>query len=204
MTVKINIDDIKFYGGRLCLDYINTVHDRFAEVKNDYLSNINDFIEWTFRSDVINSTNKKLLEKVVKKKPTEAQDFFIKAITLRELLYRLFLSIIQGKKIFQNDLDLFNKLLSDYFSKLELKQVEIHLYEGWSVPSDSLYSITAPIVKDAYELLLTGKQGRIKECPNCGWLFYDSSKNGRRRWCSMDTCGSRIKALEWYKRHKQK
>ncbi|WP_274423890.1 CGNR zinc finger domain-containing protein [Chelativorans sp. YIM 93263] len=37
---------------------------------------------------------------------------------------------------------------------------------------------------------------RIKKCPgsNCGWLFLDETGNGRRRWCSMETCGNRTKA----------
>jgi len=43
----------------------------------------------------------------------------------------------------------------------------------------------------------------FKECPNCGWLFFDKSKNGRRKWCSMQTCGSNVKALEWYHRQKK-
>ncbi|WP_344746998.1 CGNR zinc finger domain-containing protein [Streptosporangium vulgare] len=35
-------------------------------------------------------------------------------------------------------------------------------------------------------------------CPSCYWLFLDTSKNGRRRWCSMTTCGSRDKARRYY------
>jgi predicted RNA-binding Zn ribbon-like protein len=33
----------------------------------------------------------------------------------------------------------------------------------------------------------------VRECPgpNCGWLFLDTSKAGRRRWCSDESCGSR-------------
>src|SRR6266513_2507587 len=34
---------------------------------------------------------------------------------------------------------------------------------------------------------------RVSRCPGrgCGWLFLNTS--GRRRWCSMSTCGSREK-----------
>jgi predicted RNA-binding Zn ribbon-like protein len=37
---------------------------------------------------------------------------------------------------------------------------------------------------------------RIKVCANdtCRWVFYDSSRTGRRRWCDMATCGNRAKA----------
>ncbi|MEJ7682514.1 MAG: CGNR zinc finger domain-containing protein [Segetibacter sp.] len=58
-------------------------------------------------------------------------------------------------------------------------------------------------MNDSYETLLSDKLSRIKECGNCGWLFYDSSKNGKRRWCSMKTCGSNVKALQWYHRQKK-
>ena len=36
---------------------------------------------------------------------------------------------------------------------------------------------------------------RIRECGGhaCGWLFYDRSKNNRRRWCEMEVCGNRAK-----------
>lgn len=45
---------------------------------------------------------------------------------------------------------------------------------------------------------------RIKICPgeNCGWLFLDETGNGRRRWCSMETCGNRTKARRHHLRLK--
>ncbi|WP_369324024.1 CGNR zinc finger domain-containing protein [Rhodanobacter denitrificans] len=33
----------------------------------------------------------------------------------------------------------------------------------------------------------------LRRCANtrsCGWLFLDTSKNQRRRWCAMETCGT--------------
>jgi predicted RNA-binding Zn ribbon-like protein len=43
---------------------------------------------------------------------------------------------------------------------------------------------------------------RVRLCPgrNCGWLFLDAS--GRRRWCSMATCGSREKMRRMYERRR--
>jgi predicted RNA-binding Zn ribbon-like protein len=43
---------------------------------------------------------------------------------------------------------------------------------------------------------------QVRMCPgnNCGWLFLDTS--GRRRWCSMDTCGSRAKMRRLYERQR--
>ena len=43
---------------------------------------------------------------------------------------------------------------------------------------------------------------RLRLCPgrDCGWLFLDAS--GRRRWCSMTTCGSREKMRRMYERRR--
>ena len=35
---------------------------------------------------------------------------------------------------------------------------------------------------------------RICASDTCDWVFYDSSRTGRRRWCDMNTCGNRAKA----------
>ncbi|MGI8645192.1 MAG: CGNR zinc finger domain-containing protein, partial [Nocardioides sp.] len=42
-------------------------------------------------------------------------------------------------------------------------------------------------------LLTSGTLGTVKACPDedCGWLFLDG--RGRRRWCSMSSCGNRAK-----------
>ncbi len=44
--------------------------------------------------------------------------------------------------------------------------------------------------------LLTGQWRRLRQCPasDCGWIFWDSSAKGARRWCTMGACGNRAKA----------
>ena len=44
--------------------------------------------------------------------------------------------------------------------------------------------------------LTGGHPERIRICDNdrCRWVFYDTSRTGRRRWCDMATCGNRAKA----------
>jgi predicted RNA-binding Zn ribbon-like protein len=45
---------------------------------------------------------------------------------------------------------------------------------------------------------------RLKKCanPNCSHLFYDISKNNKRQWCSMNSCGNIMKARAFYARRK--
>ena len=51
-----------------------------------------------------------------------------------------------------------------------------------------------PLIYSALDLLTTSlERVRLCESHDCGWLFLDTSRNGRRRWCSMQGCGSREK-----------
>ncbi|MES0880235.1 CGNR zinc finger domain-containing protein [Roseibium sp. SCP14] len=66
-------------------------------------------------------------------------------------------------------------------------------------PLEALIAISAmSILMDKREL------ERLKMCPaqDCGWLFIDETRNSRRRWCSMETCGNRAKANRHYARQK--
>jgi predicted RNA-binding Zn ribbon-like protein len=74
---------------------------------------------------------------------------------------------------------------------------------SWEGKPDDLGRPLWPVAGSAIELLTTGDLRRVKECPgadDCGWLFYDTSRNGARRWCSMEGCGSRAKAGAYYRR----
>ncbi len=57
---------------------------------------------------------------------------------------------------------------------------------------DALARLADPLVKE----LTAGHPERIRICDNdtCRWVFYDTSRTGRRRWCDMATCGNRAKA----------
>ncbi|UUZ81543.1 CGNR zinc finger domain-containing protein [Paenibacillus sp. P26] len=47
---------------------------------------------------------------------------------------------------------------------------------------------------------------RIRECEHeeCILHFLDTSKSGKRRWCSMERCGNRHKAAEFYTKKKRR
>jgi predicted RNA-binding Zn ribbon-like protein len=53
--------------------------------------------------------------------------------------------------------------------------------------------------------MLDGTWRRLKTCPghDCGWAFYDHSRNQTGRWCSMSVCGGREKARAHYRRRRE-
>lgn len=57
-----------------------------------------------------------------------------------------------------------------------------------------------------YLELLRSAPGRIRACASgaCVLHFHDTSRNGTRRWCSMDTCGNRAKAARHYARTRER
>ncbi|TDW87640.1 putative stress-induced transcription regulator [Kribbella pratensis] len=60
----------------------------------------------------------------------------------------------------------------------------------WELPED----LDLPLHNLALlagELLTGSSREHVRTCPSCGWLFLDA--RGRRRWCSMATCGNRAK-----------
>ncbi len=50
--------------------------------------------------------------------------------------------------------------------------------------------------------LLARAPDRIRQCDHagCTLYFFDVSRNGTRRWCSMEGCGNRAKATRHYRR----
>jgi len=60
-----------------------------------------------------------------------------------------------------------------------------------------------PIALSAAKLAIDADPKRLRRCfaETCGRWFLDTSKGGRRRWCSMTTCGNRAKAVKYYRKH---
>jgi predicted RNA-binding Zn ribbon-like protein len=58
------------------------------------------------------------------------------------------------------------------------------------------------IVETVATSVAGGGWHRLKLCaaPDCRWAFYDTSRNGGGRWCSMEACGNRTKTRAYRRR----
>lgn len=54
-------------------------------------------------------------------------------------------------------------------------------------------AVAAVLAMLAIEGFFTLPRERLRSCPRCGWLFVDTSRGGKRRWCNMRVCGNREK-----------
>jgi predicted RNA-binding Zn ribbon-like protein len=60
--------------------------------------------------------------------------------------------------------------------------------------------VIARLLIPIHESQLTGQWQRLKACRQCGWVFYDRSKNRSSAWCAMAICGNRTKNRSYRRR----
>lgn len=202
MEQERSINTLTLDGGCLCLDFINTVHSRTVEEPFEYLSGYGELLDWAVKVEILTLSERKELESIAGENRGKAKKVLTDLIKARELLYDFFLPIAQNKtpnKPFQVQ---FNKLLTEAMSQVELNISDsLKARQQWKNKSDLKFPLF-PVIKSAYDLLTANTPERIKECDACGWLFLDHSKNKSRKWCSMESCGSNVKAKRYYHRKK--
>ena len=196
------LETLELVGGELCLDFVNTINSRLNP-EHDYLSQYSDLVGWANKIGLLSPTQMNQLQQQVKQNAGEAGNALQKAITLRELLYRLFSGIVEGSEPNKKDIETFLPLYGEAISHGRLMKKDNHYTTTWNV-DETFDAVLWPILHSAGELLLSEELGQVKECPGCGWLFLDTSKNQSRRWCSMGTCGARDKMRRYHKRQRTK
>jgi predicted RNA-binding Zn ribbon-like protein len=60
--------------------------------------------------------------------------------------------------------------------------------------------VAASLLAILHEAQLTGQWSRMKGCRQCGYAFFDRSKNRSAAWCAMSICGNRTKNRAYYRR----
>ncbi len=60
--------------------------------------------------------------------------------------------------------------------------------------------VVASVLAVVHEARLVGSWDRLKACRQCGYVFYDRSKNRSGAWCAMSICGNRTKNRAYRRR----
>ncbi|WP_330328324.1 ABATE domain-containing protein [Streptomyces sp. NBC_00536] len=116
------------------------------------------------------------------------------AVELREAIYRIGSAIAAGEQPDSKAVRILNTAAAAGHAKpaLERGLAGWHLTEITPV-GDAL----GVLAMDAIHILGGPDRSRIKNCegPGCAGLFLDTSRGANRRWCSMNTCGNRVKKM---------
>ena len=193
---KRTLKSLEIVGGALCLDFVNTINSR-RNPEHDYLTVYVDLLNWGDRVGILSTLQNSRLQKQARQNVEMAEGALKKAREFRELLYRLFASLARGGEPEKDDMALFSTFYSEAISHSQFVRTHTYFDHGWQV--DQTYdAMLWPIAYSAGQILLSKELAQIKECPGCGWLFLDTSKNQSRRWCSMNTCGARDKMRRYH------
>lgn len=201
----IEEDQLNLEEQYLCLDFCNTVNWRGGEERSDALAGYADLVHWSQEVALISPEEARVLEQAGESRPDEAALVFQRAIELRETIYQMFSYKTQELPVTLEDLKQFNAFLSVAVSHATLVQTAAGELEwGWNDDPAALDHVLWPVVRSAADLLASEESKRVGECANeaCAALFYDTSRNHSRHWCSMGSCGNRAKARRHYRRQK--
>jgi predicted RNA-binding Zn ribbon-like protein len=66
--------------------------------------------------------------------------------------------------------------------------------------AEGLDRVLGALVAITYEAMRDGRWSRLKACRNCGFSFWDASRNRSATWCSMQLCGNRLKVRRFRRR----
>jgi len=196
----------QFIGGDLCFDFCNTVGGKRGVRTREYFVSYADFLSWCRQAGLLSQADVDALLRKASHQPDAATAVLNRATELREAIYRIFAALIEDKTPQSADIARLNRELSHSLNRLRVvRQGDSYAWQ-WEPKGDELDQALGPIARSAAELLTEGEfAGHARRCEgdNCGWLFLDATKNGKRRWCSMEDCGSNVKALEYYYRKKK-
>ena len=210
-AIQTSAAEMKLVGGRLCLDFINTVdgrksdsprresHPLNSQLLGDKLGEYSDLVDWSRHSGIVTATEAERLIQASKRNAGEARDVLDRAIALREALYRICKAIMTDHRPHRVDLGTVNDELLEARTHEKLTHGAHGFTWEWVSSETALDRMLWSIAHSGAELLTSRDLSRLRECggEDCGWLFEDTSRNRSRQWCDMQDCGNLAKVRRY-------
>jgi predicted RNA-binding Zn ribbon-like protein len=193
----------RFVGGDLAIDFVNTADWTARGLELDRFTSYPRLLEWVEGSGALEPEELEGLRGAAARDEYAAQKVVHDARELRELLERTFSRLVRGKRIDEELSELNRGWLRRSLAELAVvrRDREGHagdgkpLALGWPRAAHALESPLWSVAWSAARLLASDDAKRIRRCAgiDCGWYYVDRSRNGLRRWCEMETCGTLMK-----------
>ncbi|HEY4128504.1 MAG TPA: CGNR zinc finger domain-containing protein [Gammaproteobacteria bacterium] len=201
---KYDLATYAWVGGHVALDFANTLSGTTTDHPSSHLHGYHDLLDWAERADLIGPVGRKNLSAGSAQAQAAA---FKESQLLNRTLGTLFRAAARHEALPQESLDHLNNLVQKTAAWRRISACDDEGRKvscGWDFQGAPPVAVLGPIVWRAVELLEYRPLGRVKECgaDDCGWLFLDTSKNGSRQWCSMQTCGNVSKVRRFRDRQK--
>ncbi len=177
-----------FISGKLCIDFTQTGGETGKRAAWEQLHQPSDLADWFSASPL-------QLAEI----PVSPEEFKI-ALSLREAIWRTAQAIVEKETPRVGDIDLLNRVASA--PDLPPQLVADSSKWTWYSLVDATAALST-IARDAIDLFASQQRARIRQCenPNCGLMFVDTSRPGKRRWCLMKRCGNIEKTSRYRHSH---
>ena len=197
-----------FDGGTLALDLLNTWHFN-ADQPLDLLQSPEDLVIWLAAAGLPDGAYCAELSS----SPPNRRILLDEALWLRRDILLIVQSLVAGELPPPYTVDALNRILTESGTSFRLDSLTIppegdqeERMEGQLVLNvhehiSSVLGVLQPIALSTARIVTEANPTRIRQCAssNCMYWFLDTSKSGRRRWCSMSRCGNRAKVARHYR-----
>jgi predicted RNA-binding Zn ribbon-like protein len=203
-TLRKTFRGLPLVAGHLVLDFVNTVEYRGRKEPLDRLTGFSDLIEWCSVAGLLSRNEKIVLSRPAVERSQEAASAFRNARALREHLRILLDPKRRKTRAFERSL----AALQSFEDKLRLR-IRYDRKPGTfclDVPVSTPKDVVSRLLDRAGRFLVDSQKLRVRQCngPNCDWLFMDTSKAGRRRWCQPETCGNMMRVRRFRERQENR
>lgn len=190
-------------GGDLVVDFVNTVTARDSE-PCDWIDGYGAILRWATLTGAFSKKDLAELSAMAAAEPARATMAVARFRLLREALCKVLYGMIERRAPSIDDLATIDEVRLAAGKAAKLVSAHGQIVLVWSVARSGLDLIAHFVAVRALSLLQNTTLDRLRVCDghDCGWVFIDTSKNGRRRWCDMATCGNTAKARRFYKRRR--
>jgi len=192
-------------GGAVCLDFVNTLDDRFRAEPKELLNDYMDLARFAEDTGSLGHQQVDRLMTLSMQHRQEAKRALESAIRLREAISDIFYAVVRQKPVPAASLIVLNSNMQDALQHLALVPAKGHFAWTFETRVDDFFAPLWGVARDAADLLASERLELVRACASktCEWLFLDESKNHRRRWCDMTKCGNRAKVKRFYTRNKK-
>jgi predicted RNA-binding Zn ribbon-like protein len=193
-------DGFLFLGNHLALDFLNTCPVQNGEAV-ELLPDFDALLRWFQSAGLLGSREAASLRQHWGES-ARAQHVVEAMRELRERLRKEVLSMERGGAVHRATIDELNHLMAEHPMLTRLKTSGSgSARELWFDPRRP-EDLVAPLAHSAAILFAELDRNRLRKCGQCVLHFYDTSKKGTRRWCSMQMCGNRLKVAAYAARQR--
>jgi predicted RNA-binding Zn ribbon-like protein len=201
LTTEFN----RFVGERLWLDFINSDQAvRDSATHPDALDGFESYVSWLRAARVLDDERATAMLRRAQQQPTAASAALHEARRLRNVLRALAEhSGIPGGRAEESAISEINRILGRSAGSRRVEsRSDGGFVRSFVTVGDVFAGLLVPVIESAADALVQEELPRVHRCanPRCSRVFFDASRNGKRRWCDMSSCGNRAKAA----RHRQK